>query len=136
MYFSFPHRNRRGGFLLLEIMLAVMIFSLSVVALGRCMSDCLDAQQARIREEHARLALENRMGELQASPALPDESRRRTLEGMFTGMTMLERRRTLDFKNEDNLVMSGLHEITLTAEWKDSGGQQSKSITFYLLRGS
>jgi hypothetical protein len=80
--------------------------------------------------------LENRMGEVQASPALPDESRKRSLEGMFAGMTMLERRRTLDLKNEAGLTMSGLHEITLTAEWNSGGGPQSKSISFYLLRGN
>lgn len=133
---KFRSPPRRGAFLLLECMIAVVMFSLAVIGLGQCMSDCLEAQNLRVKEERARLALENRMVELQASPALPDEIRRRTLEGRFAGLTMVERRKTLDFKNEDGIGLSGLHEITLTAEWADRHyGKQSKAVAFYLLRG-
>lgn len=128
-----PHRR---GFLLLECMVAVMMFSVAVIGLGRCMSDCLEAQQARLHEERARLALENRMVELQAGPALPDETRQRKLEGPFAGMTMVEHRRTLDVKNEDGINLSGLHEITLSARWFEGKSLQTKTLAFYLLRGA
>lgn len=112
-----------------------MMFSIAVIGLGRCISDCLDAQHARIDEERARLALENRMVELQASPALPDETKKRELEGQFLGMTMVEHRKTLNLKNEDGLNLTGLHEITLSAEWQEGNTRQTKSLAFYLLRG-
>ena len=131
-----PRRLRRAGFLLLEVMLAVAIFTIGVIALGRCMSNLLDAQDIRNQEERARLALENRMVEIQASPVLPDEIHRAALKGMFAGMTMIERRRTLDVKNEDNVALPDLHEITLTVEWTSRGGRaQSRSVVFDLLRG-
>lgn len=126
----------RRGFLLLECVVAVLMFSIAVIGLGRCMSDCLEAQQARLHEERARLALENRMVELQASPALPDENKKRELEGQFAGMTMVEHRKTLNFKNEDGNYLSGLHEITLSAEWSEGKSRQTKTLAFYLLRGS
>lgn len=122
--------------MLLECLMAVLMFSIAVIGLGRCMSDCLEAQQARLHEERARLALENRMVEIQASPALPDESRKRTLEGQFTGLTMLERRKTLNFQNEDGVNLSGLHEITLSAQWPEGKAEQTKTLAFYLLRGN
>ena len=130
------HSALRGGFLLLEIMLAVAIFTLGVLALGRCLTTCLEAQGIRAQEERSRLALENAMVEIQASPVLPDENRRAKLEGMFTGITLVERRRTMDVKNEQGVAMNDLNEITLTAQWLSGDGQtHSRSIAFDLLRG-
>ncbi len=123
--------------MLLEIMLAVLIFSISVVALGRCMSECLDTQAVCARQSKALLALENRMVEIQASPVMPDENKKRALEGMFAGMTMIEHRRTLDIKNENSASLSNLQEITLTAQYAGRGGAtQSDSLSFILLRGN
>ena len=77
------------------------------------------------------------MIEIQASPIMPDENKKRELSGMFSGMTMIERRRTLDIKNQDSTSLSNLHEITLTAQWPASGGQtRSSSVSFIILRGS
>ncbi len=129
-------RRRRDGFLLLEIILATVIFTVGVLSLGQCLTACLRAQQIRGQEERARMALENRMAEIQASPALPDESRRTELKGMFEGLTMIERRRTLSLKNEDNMILEDLHEIGLTVDWSGPGGEkQSRTVAFDLLRG-
>ena len=132
----FRRRSRRGGFLLLEIILATAIFAIGVLSLGRCLSVCLTSQQVRRQEERARIALENRMTELQASPAVPEDSRRTDLKGMFTGVTLTERRRPFVLKNENNVNLDNLHEITLTADWTGPGGAHlSRSLSFVLLRG-
>ena len=129
-------RRRRAAFLLLEIILAVAIFTLGVLSLGRCLNNCLVAQRIREQEERARAALANRMAEIQASPALPDEFRKTELKGMYTGVTLIERRKTLEVKNEYDLNLSDLHEITLTAEWATPDGRHlSRSLAFDLLRG-
>ncbi len=134
--FRLRRPRRQGGFLLLEIILATMIFALGVLSLGHCLTACLTAQQVRGQEERARMALENAMVLIQARPALPDETSREQLKGMFAGMTLIERRRALDLKNENNVVLSDLHEITLTVEWTGPGGErQTKMIAFDLLRG-
>ena len=131
-----PTRRRRAGFLLLEIILAVAIFTLGVLSLGRCLNNCLVAQGIREQEDRARAALQNRMAEIQASPALPDESRQTKLTGMYAGVTLIERRKTLDVKNENNVNLNDLHEITLTAEWITPDGRKlSRSLAFDLLRG-
>ncbi len=133
-----PMRNssRAGGFLLIEILLAIAIFVVGVIALGRCVSNCLTAQEVRNSEERARLALENAMLEIQASPVLPDEQHRTKLEGMFAGMTLLEHRRTLVVENEDQVLLPDLHEIRLTVEWTDHNHTaHSREIKFTLMRG-
>lgn len=134
---SLPERRREGAFLLLEMIIAVLIFSLGVIALGRCMSECLDTQAFCGRQGRATLALQNRMVEIQASPIMPDENKKRELTGMFSGMTMIEHRRTLRIKNEDNADLSNLQEMTLTAQWSTPAGQtQSSGLTFVILRGT
>jgi len=120
---------------LLEIMLATVIFAVGVVALGAALSDCIGAQKLRDESERARLALQNRMAEIQANPAMPDDSARRQLKGAFAGITMVEKRKAIEFKNEENVIMSGLNQVTLTAEWESNGAPTSRTITFYLLRG-
>ena len=131
------HRRRRaGGFLLIEILLAVAIFVVGVIALGRCVTNCTTAQNVRDQEERARLALQNAMLEVQASPALPDENHRQKLKGMFNGLTLIERRRTISVENEDHVLMPDLHEVTLRVEWNDAGRQpHAREVAFTLLRG-
>ncbi len=133
-----PRRCTRDerGFLLIEILLAVAIFVVGVIALGRCVSNCMTAQEIRNEEERARLALQNAMLEIQASPVLPDEQRRTKLDGMFAGMTLIERRHTLTVENEDQVLMPDLHEITLTVEWTDHNRlAHSRAIAFTMMRG-
>ena len=128
--------RRRDGFLLLEIMLAVAIFTIGVLALGRCLSTCIQAQGIRAQEERARLALENAMLRVQADAVLPDQNKTEKLEGMFSGITLVERRRTIDVKNEKGVTLTDLHEITITADWNSSDGRaQARSVAFDLLRG-
>ena len=97
-----PHvgrrRARRGqfgeaGILLLEIMLAVVIFSMAVVGLGRCVGNCLDAEAIRTQDSRARQLLAARGAEIQASLALPDVSQRTEMEAPFSGYTLVESRR-------------------------------------------
>lgn len=134
-FFS-SRRGRRGGFLLLEIILATAIFTIGVLSLGRCLSSCLTQQRIRSQEERARIALENRMAEIQASPAVPEDARATHLKGMFQGLTLTERRRSVDIKNENNVSLNDLHEVTLSVEWEGPGGERlTRSISFNLLRG-
>lgn len=130
------HRPHTGGFLLIEILLAVAIFVVGVIALGRCVATCTTAQSVRDQEERARLALQNAALELQASPALPDENHREKLRGMFEGLTLIERRRSLAVENEDHVLLPDLHEITLRVEWRDGTRQpHAREMAFTLLRG-
>lgn len=130
-------RRRRGGFLLLEIMVAVAIFSVGVVALAKALGDCISAQRLRADSERARLALENRMAEIQANPAMPDDYKKRPLSGAFNGMTMIERRTALQLRNEEGAVLGGLNQVDLTVEWPGDAGQvNSRTLFFYVTRGS
>ncbi len=130
-------RRTEAGFVLLEIMLAVVIFAFGVAALGRAMTDCLNAQRLRMDLERVRLVLGNRMLEIQANPAMPDDFRKTELKGAFKGLTLIEKRVPLQLRNEEGAVLGGLNEVQLTIEWPaDGGSTQNRTLSFYLARGS
>ena len=129
-------RLPRSGVILLEILLAIAIFAVGVLALGRCVQACLDTGRLRAEDARAQQLLENRLTEITASPALPERERRRELTaGPFAGLTLVETRRPVDLKNEKNLPLTGLYEVTLRAEWPTGRTTTgSRTTSFYLLR--
>ncbi len=130
-------RIHSGGFLLLEIVIAIMILTGGVLALGRCMNNCLGVQEIIFQEQRARLALENAMVQIQASPALPDDNTTTKLEGRFEGLTLTQRRKTLNLVNEKNIALADLHEITLSVSWTSADhATHARQLVFDLLRGN
>lgn len=126
--------KRGGGFVLIEVMLGVMIFALGVLALGRCVGNCITAESARQETERARLALENRMAEVEAGEIATDKNRTDDLGDAFPGITIKQSRRPVVAKNEKGDVINGLYEVELEADWTTENEPQSRAISFYVLR--
>jgi len=125
---------RRGAFVLGEVLLGVSIFAIGVLALGRCVSNCVIAESARQETERARLALENRMAEVEAGEIPTDKDRSDDLDDDFPGMTMKQSRHPVTAKNEKNADILGLYEIDLEVDWTSENQPQSRSLSFYVLR--
>jgi type II secretory pathway component PulJ len=128
--------KRRGserGFMLMEAMIAVFIFSIGVLALGKCVDNCIMAEQAKEEDEHARRFLANRMAEIeQGSLPLKDKATEEFKEGAFAGMTLRTTRVPLKKKNENNKELFGLFIITLELGWQSKGQDQLRELTFYV----
>ena len=87
-------RAKVRGVMLLEALLAVTIFAIGVITLGRCVSNVIAAERQKEDDALARRALENRWAEVE-SGAVPlmdagngSASRSEELKGPFAGMTM------------------------------------------------
>ena len=66
-----PDRIRRlRAFALYEILIGVAIFALGVLALGRAVENCLNANALNGEEEAVRQMLANRMAEIQTAPGV------------------------------------------------------------------
>ncbi len=121
----------RRGFLLLEVMVAVMVLALGVVALGRCVQNCVAADRLKEESARARRALENAMVMLEAGTTPAVESKSEELKGMFAGMTLKTTRTLLKEKNEKDQEIAGIYAINLEVIWTSRGEKQSRRLTFY-----
>ena len=126
--------RRAAAFVLIEVLIGVMIFALGVLALGRCVSNCLGAETARQETELARLALENRMAEIEAGEISSEKDTTDDLGDAFPGMTMKQSRHPLSVKNEKNQDIMGLYQVDLEVDWTSDHEPQSRAISFYVMR--
>ena len=126
---------RHDAFMLIEVMLGVVIFAMGVLALGRCVNNCLVAETIRQEVERARLVLANRMAEVEAGEVdtTKDVIDDALGEG-FPGMTLRQTRKPVAAQNEKQQVLHGLYQVTLEVDWTSGNEPQSKTISFYVLR--
>ena len=124
--------RRRAGFLLLETMIGVIVFAIGVLALARCMGTCLDTEGAKVWDERARVALENRMAEVEAGAVSLDLKKEEKLKGMFEGITLSQTLTPLHLQDENKKDLPGLYQIQLEADWTQGGTSQSKTLSFYV----
>ncbi|MEI8342423.1 MAG: prepilin-type N-terminal cleavage/methylation domain-containing protein [Verrucomicrobiota bacterium] len=123
------------GFILLEVLIGVMIFSVGVLALGKCVNNCLAAQIVTAEDQRARLALENRMAQIEGGEVKVDTiEKKEKLKGMFNGMEISQKRTPLKLKNEKDKRLDNLFVIDLEVSWKSGTEPQSKSLSFYALQ--
>ena len=113
-------------------MLGVLIFTIGILALGKAVNNCLDSDVARGEDERARLALTNRMAEIESGAVFVDVPREEKLTGMFEGITLKQERKQLDLKNENNQPLTGLFNVTIEARWMSGRQPQEKSVSFYV----
>ncbi|HEV7869223.1 MAG TPA: hypothetical protein VGO90_16160 [Chthoniobacteraceae bacterium] len=125
---------REAGFWLLEAMLAVGIFSIGVIALGQCVNNCIVAVRMKQEDVRARLALSNRMAEIQAEAVALGNDREEVLRGAFEGMKLKQKRTPFQMKNEKNEDVLGIEAVTLQVSWKSEGTDQSRDLNFYVYR--
>ena len=121
-----------AGFVLLEVMLAVFIFAIGVITLGRSVSNCLAAEQYKAEDTLARRALENRLVEIEAGAVPIAAPRADDLTAPFTGMKLRQTAAPLKRQNERGADLAGLYAVTLQVEWTNSHGAQARSLTSYV----
>ena len=129
-----PAFRMKRGFVLLEAMIAVMVFSIGVLALGRCVENCIVAERIKMEDEHARRFLLNRMAEIEQGAIVMQEKAAEELKGAFAGMSLKTTRVPLKKKNEKvpPQELFGLFVITLELSWKSGGQDLSRDLTFYV----
>ena len=118
----------KSGFLLLETLLGVAIFALAMLALAKCAQQCLRAEEFRWQDERARLALSNRMAEIEAGAVFFEKAENDKLSGFFEGIVLHQTREPANLQTEQKKELKGLFRIQLEAIWKDG----AKSTTFYV----
>ena len=127
----FPFRATRG-FLLLESMLAVAIFAIGVLTLGRCVENCLRAEKFRREEGLAQRALANYAVQIETDAIPLTDKMTEQLKGAWTGMTLNIVREPLTLRNEKDQELFGLYKVTLDLSWKDGKQTVQRGLSFYI----
>jgi type II secretion system protein I len=124
------------GFVLLEALLAVAIFGIAVIALGRCVSNCLAAERLRFEDARSRQVLENRLAEIQLGAVPLAKESTEILKSPYEGWKLKETAVPLVRKNELDQPLTGLQAVTLQVTWTSDGEAHSRELTFYAVAPS
>ena len=122
------------AFALAEVMLGVLIFSIGIIALGRTVSNCVNASALSADDARVREILANRMVEIETTPGQPDKSKEFKIDSGFGIVKLVQKAAPQEMKEEDGTELTGIIRVTLTAHWTRGGADQSKQIAFYVDR--
>lgn len=120
------------GFVLLESILAVGIFAIGVIALGRCVENAMYATQLKDEDARIRRLLQNRMAEIEVGAVPMTDKASEEMKGMFAGVTLKTTRVPEKRKNELDQEIIGIFRVNLSATWIADKQEQSRELTFYV----
>ena len=124
------HSKKSAGFLLLESMLAVAIFGLGVIALARCVENCLRAERIRREEGLAQRLLANYLVQIETEALPLSDQMTEQLKGAWAGMTMNITRAQMKLQNEKEQELFGLYKVTLDVSWTTGRETIHRELSF------
>lgn len=127
-------KRARRAFALYEVLIGVTIFVVGTLALGRSVENCMNANALSAQEDRVRQILANRMAEIQVTPGPPDTKKETKVESGYGAVRVGQQAGPAGLKNEKGIELSGITQVTLTAEWSRNGVTQSRKIDFYVYR--
>jgi hypothetical protein len=127
----FLHRFRRA-FLLVEVMLAVAIFAVAVLALAKSVEAMLNAQIIKDEDEKIRRFIDSKMMEIEAGAVPLSDSTTEEIKGWLPGMKLKTTRTPLKKKNEKGIELTGLYMVTLDLTWMSQNEPMERSLSFYI----
>src|SRR5436853_7093138 len=125
---------KRSAFALAEVMLGVLIYSIGMIALGRTVSNSVNASALGADDARVREILANRMVEIETAPGRPDQSKEFKIDSGFGIIKLVQKAAPQEMKEDDGTELTGIIHVTLTANWTRGGAAQSKQIAFYVYR--
>jgi|SRR5947209_10531182 len=128
------NNSSERGFALYEVLLGVTIFAVGVLALGFSVQNCINASALSGEDDRVRQILADRMAEIQATPGLPDNNKQTKVATGYGDMVLVQKSAAAGLKGENDTELSGINVITLIAEWRRNGVDQSRRIQFYIYR--
>jgi len=126
-------QRRTGGFLLIEVMIAVAIFAIAVISLGRCVENLIAAQMLKDQDEQVRRFLDSKMAEIEAGAVpLSDTATTEEVKEWLPGAKVTTKRTQLKRKNEKDQDLFGLYVVDLELSWMSEGQRQARRLAFYI----
>jgi type II secretory pathway component PulJ len=119
-------RRVQGGMVLLEVIIALMIFAVVSLGLVMALNQSFGAAQARNQADTAARGLRNQLVLLHAGPLTPGS---RDLPDDGSGTRYRLEVDPVPMSDQRKQPLLGLYRATITAQWKDGTHDESQSIS-------
>ncbi len=121
----------KSGMLLLEVMLAVIVFSMAAVSLAVALNESLDAFADIRRQSEVRLQLQSALAEAGGQKLTVGKE---TLQ-LGNGTVVYSREVTLlDWKNEKKEPVTNLYQVVVHADWQDGSRNMQREAMQYVFQ--
>ncbi len=121
------------GFLLIEVLIAVTIFALAVLALGGSVENVISAQVMKEEDEQVRRFLDSKVAEIEAGAVpLADTATTEEIKEWLPGAKITTKRTQLKRKNEKEQDLFGLYVVDIELSWLSDGSTQKRNLSFYI----
>ncbi|HEY8900362.1 MAG TPA: prepilin-type N-terminal cleavage/methylation domain-containing protein [Chthoniobacterales bacterium] len=119
----------RGGFTLLEVLMAVAIFAFASIGLLMALQTSLAGAQATQRDSQVQTGLSNRLARYSVGPMRAVEEDEAENDVNYHIQVGRE-----EVTNEDRALLRGFWRISVTASWTDDGGPQEWTASHLVYR--
>lgn len=122
----FVTARHRQGMVLLEVIIALTIFSVVALGLVVALNESFSAAQDRNAADIAARGLRNQLALLRSGPVAPGE---RDLSADAGGMSYHVEIAPESMLDQKGQPVSGLYRATITAQWKRDGHAEKRGIS-------
>ncbi|MFZ4764744.1 MAG: PulJ/GspJ family protein [Roseimicrobium sp.] len=124
-------RTRAAGYLLLEIILALTIFSLAVVGLARTLNLAIQTSAILNRENDIRIGLRSFLEEVRRKPVAEMAT---SYEDARLGVTFTSTLEELSLKNASGTVLSDLYDLRAAATYEVGAEQREEAVNVWVYK--
>ena len=125
-------RPAAGGYVLLEAVLALMIFGIAIVGLVRALNSTLDVTNAFERDAMVRQALRSFASEVQVERDVRSMAREEYDE--LRDIRFVSEVEQLALASEGARPLADMYELTVTAAYATASGERSETMQIYFHR--
>jgi hypothetical protein len=76
------------------------------------------------------------MAEIQATPGFPDTAKETKIDTGYGMVRLMQKSEPAQLTEDDGVELTGINLVTLTVDWSRGGAAQTKSVQFYVYRGT
>ena len=125
------HRRGRGGYLLLELILALTLFSLAITGLARSLQVGIQTASILSRENDIRIGLRSFLEEVRRKPL---NEMGQTLADERLGVTYQSEVEELSIQGRNGNVLRDLHKITAFAAYTVGAEERRESVEMWVYK--
>lgn len=127
MNISLHHKRKNGGYLLLEVVLAMGIFAFVATGFTVALQKAADASDMAAREMQITRILQSSLDEALAVPVLEEGETTQKLEERNIDIVTLYEKMEEELKNQDGQMLQDMWRVTVTAYFLQGTTEMSRT---------